>query len=65
MSGDQRRAEPLSDEEYSDLGKSMGMLFQRIMRSRKEPEGGHGHHQQATAAAKGQTACSIMPGIRK
>ena len=40
MSGDEQRAEPLSDEEYSDLGKSMGMLFQRIMRSRKEPEGG-------------------------
>ncbi|ACU69599.1 transcriptional regulator, MarR family [Catenulispora acidiphila DSM 44928] len=40
MTGDQRRAEPLSDEEYSELGKSMGMLFQRIMRSRKEPEGG-------------------------
>jgi DNA-binding MarR family transcriptional regulator len=40
MTGDLRRAEPLSDEEYSDLGKSMGMLFQRIMRSRKEPEGG-------------------------
>jgi DNA-binding MarR family transcriptional regulator len=32
--------EPLSDEEYSELGKTMGMLFQRIMRSRKEPEGG-------------------------
>lgn len=40
MTGDQLRAEPLSDEEYSELGKSMGMLFQRIMRSRKEPEGG-------------------------
>lgn len=40
MTGDQPRAEPLSDEEYSELGKSMGMLFQRIMRSRKEPEGG-------------------------
>jgi DNA-binding MarR family transcriptional regulator len=32
--------EPLSDEEYSELGKTMGMLFQRIMRSRREPEGG-------------------------
>jgi len=32
--------EPLSDEEYSELGKTMGMLFQRIMRARKEPEGG-------------------------
>lgn len=31
---------PLSDEEYSELGKTMGMLFQRIMRSRREPEGG-------------------------
>lgn len=40
MTGDQRRGEPLSDEEYSELGKTMGMLFQRIMRSRKEPEGG-------------------------
>jgi DNA-binding MarR family transcriptional regulator len=33
-------SEPLSDEEYSELGKTMGMLFQRIMRSRREPEGG-------------------------
>jgi DNA-binding MarR family transcriptional regulator len=32
--------EPLTDEEYSELGKTMGMLFQRIMRARKEPEGG-------------------------
>lgn len=40
MTGDQRHAEPLSDEEYSVLGKTMGMLFQRIMRNRKEPEGG-------------------------
>lgn len=32
--------QPLSDEEYSELGKTMGMLFQRIMRARKEPEGG-------------------------
>lgn len=30
---------PLSDEEYSELGKTMGVLFQRIMRARKEPEG--------------------------
>ncbi|MEY9930073.1 DNA-binding MarR family transcriptional regulator [Catenulispora sp. GP43] len=34
------RSEPLTDEEYSELGKTMGMLFQRIMRSRREPEGG-------------------------
>ncbi|GAA1968674.1 MarR family transcriptional regulator [Catenulispora subtropica] len=40
MSGDQRPGEQLSDEEYSELGKTMGMLFQRIMRARKEPEGG-------------------------
>jgi DNA-binding MarR family transcriptional regulator len=44
MSGDERsgtsRETPLTDEEYSELGKSMGMLFQRIMRSRREPEGG-------------------------
>jgi DNA-binding MarR family transcriptional regulator len=32
--------EPLTDEEYSELSKTMGMLFQRIMRSRREPEGG-------------------------
>jgi DNA-binding MarR family transcriptional regulator len=40
MSGDQRAGTPLTDEEYSELGKTMGMLFQRIMRARKEPEGG-------------------------
>jgi DNA-binding MarR family transcriptional regulator len=40
MSGDQRPGEHLSDEEYSELGKTIGMLFQRIMRARKEPEGG-------------------------
>jgi DNA-binding MarR family transcriptional regulator len=40
MTGDQRAATPLTDEEYSELGKTMGMLFQRIMRARKEPEGG-------------------------
>ena len=40
MSGEQRRGEALSDEEYSELGKTMSMLFQRIMRSRREPEGG-------------------------
>ena len=40
MSGDERSETPLTDEEYSELGKSMGMLFQRIMRSRREPEGG-------------------------
>lgn len=33
-------SESLSDEEYSELGKTMGVLFQRIMRSRREPEGG-------------------------
>ena len=32
--------EALSDQEYTELAKTMGMLFQRIMRSRKEPEGG-------------------------
>ena len=40
MSGDQRPGEHLSDEEFSELGKTIGMLFQRIMRARKEPEGG-------------------------
>jgi DNA-binding MarR family transcriptional regulator len=40
MSGDQRPGEPLSDEEYSELGKTIGMLFRGIMRARKEPEGG-------------------------
>lgn len=40
MSGEPLRSEPLTDEEYSELGKTMGMLFQRIMRSRREPEGG-------------------------
>jgi DNA-binding MarR family transcriptional regulator len=40
MSGDERSETPLTNEEYSELGKSMGMLFQRIMRSRREPEGG-------------------------
>src|SRR3954467_13260516 len=40
MSGDQRPGERLSDEEYSELGKTIGMLFQRIMRARKEPDGG-------------------------
>ncbi|NUR26490.1 MAG: winged helix-turn-helix transcriptional regulator [Catenulispora sp.] len=45
MSGDQARDErlghdPLSDEEFTELGKTVGMLFQRIMRARKEPEGG-------------------------
>lgn len=40
MSGDERHGEALSDEEYSDLGKTMSLLFHRIMRSRREPEGG-------------------------
>ena len=40
MSGDQRSGEPLSDEEYSELGRTIGMLFRGIMRARKEPEGG-------------------------
>jgi DNA-binding MarR family transcriptional regulator len=40
MSGDQRPGERLTDEEYSELGKTIGMLFHRIMRARKEPEGG-------------------------
>src|SRR4051812_32997654 len=40
MSGDPKPGAHLSDEEYSELGKTMGMLFQRIMRARKEPEGG-------------------------
>lgn len=40
MSDQPLSSEPLSDEEYSELGKTMGVLFQRIMRSRREPEGG-------------------------
>ncbi|GAA2057804.1 hypothetical protein GCM10009839_79220 [Catenulispora yoronensis] len=40
MSGDQRPGERLSDEEYTELGKTVGMLFRGVMRSRKEPEGG-------------------------
>ena len=40
MNGDESSGTPLTDEELSELGKTMGMLFQRIMRSRKEPEGG-------------------------
>ena len=40
MSGEERRDGPLSDQEYSELGKTMSMFFQRIMRSRKDPEAG-------------------------
>ena len=40
MSRDERSETPLSDEEYAELSKTMGMLFQRIMRSRREPEAG-------------------------
>ena len=40
MSGDQRSGDPLSDEEYRELGRTIGMLFRGIMRARKEPEGG-------------------------
>jgi DNA-binding MarR family transcriptional regulator len=36
----EHREGPITDEEYSDLGRTMGMLLHRIMRARQESDGG-------------------------